>query len=192
MMSLSYPSSVQLHRKPSAQACHFRAASVVLRANLARRGVRQIVASADLGSSDANPQPPASTVPEQKEVAEDTTPETVFFEGHGGSNVELAISLALAATLIYAPLTLQSVGRRAWLKYKFTNKRVIITNTSPLFKGEVQIKYSQLKEVRTAPRAFGAWGDMVLFTKRGERLELIGLEKYAELKEYIERCMYTL
>jgi hypothetical protein len=33
---------------------------------------------------------------------------------------------------------------------------------------------------------------MVLFTKKGERLELIGMEKYEDLKRHIERCMYTL
>jgi hypothetical protein len=62
----------------------------------------------------------------------------VFIEGHLGSNVELFISLALAATLIFAPLTIASIGRRLWLNYKFTNKRVVITNTSPLFKREVR------------------------------------------------------
>ena len=167
----------------------------------------------------------------------------VYYEGHGGSSVELALSLALTATLIFAPLTIASIGRRFWyvflvwegrrkacmhvcvcgggggthgrpagragcprlctcrnsccipesrLNYKFTNKRIVITNTSPLFKSEIQLPYSELREVRTAPRALGAWGDMVLFTKRGERLELIGMERYKELKDYIERCMYTL
>jgi hypothetical protein len=61
----------------------------------------------------------------------------VFYEGHGGSSVELALSLALTATLIFAPLTMASIGRRFWLKYKFTDKRIIISNTSPLFKSEV-------------------------------------------------------
>ena len=44
--------------------------------------------------------------------------EEIFFEGHGGSSVELALSLALAATLIFAPLTIASIGRRFWLKYR--------------------------------------------------------------------------
>ena len=49
--------------------------------------------------------------------------EVVFYEGHGGSGIEMAISLALTATLIFAPLTIASLGRRLWIKYKFTNKR---------------------------------------------------------------------
>ena len=48
--------------------------------------------------------------------------EVVFYEGHGGSGIEMALSLALTATLIFAPLTIASLGRRLWIKYKFTNK----------------------------------------------------------------------
>ncbi|GAX75505.1 hypothetical protein CEUSTIGMA_g2948.t1 [Chlamydomonas eustigma] len=118
--------------------------------------------------------------------------ETVFMEGHLGSNVELLISMALTATLIFAPLTIASLGRRLWLNYKFTNKRVVISNTSPLFKREIQIAYSEIREVRTAPRALGTWGDMVLFTKRGERIELIGMEKYQDIKYHIDKCLYTI
>ncbi|GAX86610.1 hypothetical protein CEUSTIGMA_g14018.t1 [Chlamydomonas eustigma] len=116
----------------------------------------------------------------------------VFMEGHLGSNVELLISMALTATLIFAPLTIASLGRRLWLNYKFTNKRFVITNTSPLFKREIQIAYSEMREVRSAPRALGAWGDMVIFTKRGERIELIGMEKYQDIKYHIDKCLYTI
>lgn len=63
--------------------------------------------------------------------------ETVFYEG-SGSNAELALSVLLGFTLIYAPLTIASLGRRAWFKYRFTNKRVTVTNSSPLFKNEVR------------------------------------------------------
>lgn len=56
--------------------------------------------------------------------------------------MEFALSLALTATLIFAPLTIASIGRRLWIKYKFTNKRLVITNTSPLFKSEVGLPVS--------------------------------------------------
>jgi hypothetical protein len=59
-------------------------------------------------------------------------PEEVFYEG-SGSQAELLLSLLLAATILYIPLTIASIGKRAWIKYKFTNKRVIVENTSPLF-----------------------------------------------------------
>ena len=76
--------------------------------------------------------------------------------------------------------------------HRFTNKRIIITNDSPLFKREIQLLYSDIKEVRTASRGLGAWGDMVVFTKRGERLELIGMERYQDLKVHIDKMMYTI
>jgi hypothetical protein len=57
---------------------------------------------------------------------------------------------------------------------------------------QIQIAYSEIREVRTAPRALGAWGDMVLFTRKGERIELIGMEKYQDLKYHIDKCLYTL
>lgn len=47
---------------------------------------------------------------------------------------------------------------------------------------QVQIAYSQIREIRVAPRAFGAWGDMVIVLKKGERLELVGMEKFADIK----------
>ena len=153
------------------------------------------------------------------------------------------------------PLTIASVGRRLWIKYRFTDRRVVVTTSSPLVQREVQVAYSKIKEVRTAPRAFGAWGDMVsgrsgpgwrqrrrgaagrgrrpprriparcgragwlccavsaagelllrpagcaasvvnwlcclrgpqvIFLKDGARLELVGLERYSEIQDYIE------
>ncbi|GFH06219.1 bPH_2 domain-containing protein [Haematococcus lacustris] len=83
-------------------------------------------------------------------------------------------------------------ARRLWIQYRFTNKRLIITNTSPLFKSQTQVAYSQVKEVRSVPRGFGAWGDMVIFLQGGGQLELLGMEKHAELKDHIERCKWTL
>ena len=40
-----------------------------------------------------------------------------------GSNAELVVSLVLLPTLIYAPLSMASIGRRLWISFKFTNKR---------------------------------------------------------------------
>jgi hypothetical protein len=44
---------------------------------------------------------------------------------------------------------------------------------------QVEVAYSQIAEIRTAPRAFGLWGDCVIFLKNGDRLvsntlELVG------------------
>jgi hypothetical protein len=51
--------------------------------------------------------------------------------------VELVLSILLSTTLIFAPLTLASIGRRLWIKHRFTNKRVSVINSSPLFKRQV-------------------------------------------------------
>ena len=115
-------------------------------------------------------------------------PETVFYEG-SGADAELAFSCVMGLTLIYAPLTIASIGRRLWVKFRFTNKRVSIINTSPLFKRQIDVAYSKVKEVRIAPRAFGLWGDMVLFLNNGERLELTGLQDVGDLKRHIESCL---
>jgi hypothetical protein len=81
--------------------------------------------SPELASSSS---PPAAAGQEE--------PEVTFYEG-SGSNIELALSLLLGASLLFLPLTIASVGRRLWIKYKFTNKRLIVITNSPLVKREV-------------------------------------------------------
>jgi hypothetical protein len=78
----------------------------------------------------------------------DPTPETVFYEG-SGAPAELGLSLLLAATLVYIPLTMASIGRRLWINYKFTNKRLVVTTNSPIVKREVQVRKLERQ----------AWGD---------------------------------
>ncbi len=79
-----------------------------------------------------------------------------------------------------------SLGRRLWMKYKFTDRRIIVEVNSPLVKRTDVIEYEDIKEIRTAPRAFGLWGDCVIFLKNGSRLEILGLEKIDEIRDYVE------
>lgn len=65
--------------------------------------LRPAQAAADNAQAEAPPQP-------QEPPPE---PETVFFEGNGGSSAELAISLILGLTLVYAPLTIASIGAQS-------------------------------------------------------------------------------
>lgn len=109
----------------------------------------------------------------------------MFYEG-SGSNAELGISLVLGATLVYLPLTLAAIGRRLWISYKFTDRRLIVTTNSPVLQREVQIEYSKIKEIRSVPRMGGLWGDCVFFLKDGSRLELVALENFREIQDYIE------
>ncbi len=55
---------------------------------------------------------------------------------------------------------------------------------------QVEVAYKNISEVRTAPRAFGLWGDCVIFLKDGSRLEMTGLEKYQDIKKHIMSCIY--
>jgi hypothetical protein len=56
--------------------------------------------------------------------------ETLHFESkpHAG---DLAINLALGTTLIWLPLTLAAVGRYAWTRYRFTDRRLSCITTAP-------------------------------------------------------------
>lgn len=50
------------------------------------------------------------------------------------------MSLLLGLLVITLPLTLASIGRRLWIKYTFTNKRLIVTTNSPVLQREVQVR----------------------------------------------------
>lgn len=62
----------------------------------------------------------------------------MLYEG-SGANAELALSLLLGALIITLPLTIASVGRRLWIRYRFTNRRLVVITDSPLLKREVQV-----------------------------------------------------
>lgn len=113
-------------------------------------------------------------------------PQVVFLEGNG-SAAELVLSLALGITLVYLPLSLASLGRRLWVKYRFTNKRLVVITDSPALKREVAVAYTKIKEIRSVPRAFGLWGDCVFFLKDGSRLELLGVDNLPEIRNYVEQ-----
>ena len=44
---------------------------------------------------------------------------------------DLAFNVALGATLVALPLTIGAVARTAFVKYKFTDKRVSVITTAP-------------------------------------------------------------
>ncbi|KAG7671969.1 hypothetical protein NADE_000374 [Nannochloris sp. 'desiccata'] len=145
-----------------------------------RRNTLRVTATEGEAASEPKP-----VVVDATATSNDYSAETIFYEGNG-SNAELALSLLLGATLVYLPLTMASLGRRLWMNYKFTDRRIIVEVNSPLVKRTDVIEYVDIKEVRTAPRAFGLWGDCVVFLKNGSRLELLGLETIDEIRDYIE------
>jgi len=48
------------------------------------------------------------------------------------SRGDLAVNVALGATLLWLPLTMASVGRALWVNYRITNKRVVVKSTPPV------------------------------------------------------------
>ena len=52
-------------------------------------------------------------------------------------------------------------------------------------KEKTQVVYSQIKEVRSVSRGFGAWGDMVLVLNDGARLEMRSVPSFRETEAYI-------
>lgn len=114
----------------------------------------------------------------------DFSGETVIYEGQPAVG-DLVTNIALGFTLIWLPLTLASVGRYIWIKYKFTDKRIVVETTSPIDAGVTQIVYSQIRKVVTIGRGVGLWGDMVITLKNGDNVEFRSLEQYKELEKMI-------
>ena len=65
-----------------------------------------------------------------KKVDYDFTGEQLHFESppHRG---DLATNIALGATLLWLPLTFAAVGRAAFVKYRFTDKRFSVITDAP-------------------------------------------------------------
>lgn len=109
--------------------------------------------------------------------------EEVYYEG--GPHVgDLIIGLLLATTVICLPLTVGSIVRALWLRYRITNRRITVTGG---WRGRDRsdIIYSEVAKIVTVPRGLGAWGDMVVTLKDGSRLELRSVPRFREVYDYI-------
>ena len=113
-----------------------------------------------------------------------TLNEEVFYEG-GPARGDLILNLIFGVTLIGLPFAVGAVVRALWLRFKVTSRRVSVSG-GWLGRDRSQVIYSQIKEVRSVARGFGAWGDMVLVLSDGARLELRAVPRYREMVEYIE------
>ena len=106
-----------------------------------------------------------------------------FYEG-GPSRTDLIINLLAGITLIGLPFTFGAIVRALWLRFKITNKRISVTG-GWFGRDKTQLVYSQISEVRSIPRGFGSYGDMVLVLKDGARLEMRSLPNFRETQSYI-------
>lgn len=115
--------------------------------------------------------------------------ETVIYEGPPARG-EVVANVAMSWTLVWLPLTIQAVGRALWLNYKITDKRVSVVSTSPLRKERTDIPVDQIMDVVSIGRGIGAWGDMVITLRNGEKVELRSLPEYKKCEEAIREKMY--
>ena len=109
--------------------------------------------------------------------------EDVHYDG-GPARGDLIFNILLGFTLIGLPFTIGAVVRALWLRFRVTSRRISVTG-GWMGKDKTQVVYSQISEVRTVPRGFGAWGDMVLVLKDGARLELRSMPRFREVEAYI-------
>ncbi|MCB4394843.1 PH domain-containing protein [Synechococcus sp. HB1133] len=109
--------------------------------------------------------------------------EDVHYDG-GPARGDLIFNILLGFTLIGLPFTIGAVVRALWLRFRITSRRISVTG-GWMGKDKTQVVYSQITEVRTVPRGFGAWGDMVLVLQDGARLEMRSMPRFREMEAYI-------
>ena len=110
--------------------------------------------------------------------------EETFYEG-GPARGDLIFNLLLGLTLIGLPFAVGAIVRAVWLRFNITSRRISVTG-GWMGRDRSQVAFSQVREVRSASRGFGAWGDMVLVLTDGSRLELRSVPRFRELEAFIE------
>jgi hypothetical protein len=112
-----------------------------------------------------------------------TVSETVFYEG-GPARGDLILNLLIGLTVIGIPFAVGAIVRAVWLRFRITSRRISVSG-GWLGRDRTQVVYSQIREVRSVPRGFGAWGDMVLVLNDGARLEMRAVPRFRETEAYI-------
>ena len=110
--------------------------------------------------------------------------ETTFYEG-GPAKSDLIINILAGFTLLGIPFTFAAIVRALWLRYKLTNKRITITG-GWLGRTKSQISLNNISEIRSVPRGFGSYGDMVLILNDGSKIEMKSLPMFREKQKFIE------
>ena len=103
----------------------------------------------------------------------------------GNVHAYIASTLSSSCLMCNHDWPMGAVVRALWLRFKVTSRRVSVSG-GWLGRDRSQVIYSQIKEVRSVARGFGAWGDMVLVLSDGARLELRAVPRYREMVAFIE------
>ncbi|XGV88215.1 MAG: PH domain-containing protein [Limnothrix sp. BL-A-16] len=109
--------------------------------------------------------------------------EDVYYEG-GPHRGDLIVNLLLGLTIICLPLTIGSIVRAFWLRYRITSRRISITSGWQ-GRDRSDVIYPEIRAVVAVPRGWGAWGDMVLTLKDGSRLEMRSVPNFRAVADYI-------
>ena len=113
--------------------------------------------------------------------------EDVFYEG-GPAKSDLVINLLAGLTILGLPFAFAAIVRSLWLRFTITNKRISIVG-GWFGRNKTQVSLNNIKEIRSVPRGFGSYGDMVLILNDGSKVELKSLPSFREKQNYIEQNM---
>ncbi len=109
--------------------------------------------------------------------------ESSFYEG-GPHIGDLIFNILLGFTVICLPLTVGSLVRAIWLRYRITDRRISVTG-GWMGKDRTDIIYSEIVKITKMPRGIGLWGDIVITLKDKSRLELRSLPRFREIYDFI-------
>jgi len=109
--------------------------------------------------------------------------EETFYEG-GPHIGDLIINILLGFTVICLPLTVGSIVRALWLRYRITDRRISVTGGWQ-GRDRIDIIYSEVVKILKVPRCFGVWGDIVVILRDGSRLELRSIPRFREIYDYV-------
>jgi hypothetical protein len=109
--------------------------------------------------------------------------EDVVYEG-GPHIGDLIVNILLGFTVICLPLTVGSVVRALWLRYRITSRRISITGGWQ-GRDRTDIIYSEVRKIVKIPRGFGLWGDLIVTLQDGSRLELRSVPNFRDIYSYI-------
>ena len=113
--------------------------------------------------------------------------EEIFYEG-GPAKSDLIINLLAGITILGLPFTFAAIVRALWLRYTLTNKRITIVG-GWFGRNKTQVSINKITEIRSVPRGFGSYGDMVLILNDGSKVEMKSLPLFREKQRYIEELI---
>tara|TARA_Y100000589_G_C26913247_1_gene531193 strand:- start:319 stop:732 length:414 start_codon:yes stop_codon:yes gene_type:complete len=111
--------------------------------------------------------------------------EEVLYEG-GPAKGDLIINLLAGLTILGLPFTFAAIVRSLWLRFKITNKRITIDG-GWFGRNKTQVSLNNIKEIRSVPRGFGSYGDMVLILNDGSKVEMKSVPSFRDKQDFIEK-----